>query len=142
MQYFFQRYIRLYRSIISKLNEILGEHELSFSLWEVLHYVKNNGPSPLVEIADYYHVEKPSITRRVQRLKGQMLVEVVSSSDGREKMIQLSDLGQEVYTVCRRKIDEFEDVVLKDIQDVEKKMLLQILPKIQENILNEEVEWE
>jgi DNA-binding MarR family transcriptional regulator len=142
MQFFFQRYIRLYRSIISKLNEILGEHELSFSLWEVLLYVNNNGPSTLVEISNYYHVEKPSITRRVHRLKDQMLVEGVSSKDGREKMIQLTDSGNEVYKLCRQKINAFEDEVLRGIPDNEKDTLYQILPKIQKNILNKEIGWE
>jgi MarR family transcriptional regulator, transcriptional regulator for hemolysin len=142
MQFLFQRYIRLYRSIISKLNEILGEHELSFSLWEVLVYVNNNGPSTLVEISNYYHVEKPSITRRVQRLKEQMLVEGVSSKDGREKMIQLTSLGMEVYNVCRQKINKFEEEVMKGIPDNDQNTLYQILPKIQQNILNKEVESE
>lgn len=139
MQHFFQRYIRLYRSIIGKLNEILGEHDLSFSLWEVLVYVEKNGPSTLVEISNYYHVEKPSITRRVHRLIEQALVEVASSRDKREKMIQLTDIGKEVYQVCRRKIDELEHDVLKGISDDEKNTLFQVLPKIQENILNKEV---
>lgn len=142
MQFFFQRYIRLYRSIISKLNEVLGEHELSFSLWEVLLYVHNNGPSTLVEISNYYHVEKPSITRRVHRLKDQMLVEGVSSKDGREKMIQLTGLGNEVYKLCREKINALEDEVMRGILDNEIDTLYQILPKIQKNILNREVEWE
>lgn len=78
---FFQRYIRLYRSIISKLNE--------------------------------------------------MLVEGVSSKDGREKTIQLTELGKEVYKVCSRKINKLEDEVMKGIPDNEKDTLYQILPKIQ-----------
>lgn len=142
LQYFFQRYIRLYRSIISRLNEILAEHGLSFSLWEVLFYVQKMGPSTLVEIADYYHVEKPSITRRVHRLKEQMLIEGVSSKDGRERMIQLTDKGREVYKVCRRKINQLENEVMKGIPDNEKNTLSQILPKIQQNILNKGAENE
>jgi MarR family transcriptional regulator for hemolysin len=98
--------------------------------------VQKMGPSTLVEIADYYHVEKPSITRRVHRLKEQMLVEGVSSKDGRVRMIQLTDKGREVYKVCRRKINQLENEVMKGIPDNEKNTLFQILPKIQQNILN------
>lgn len=142
MQFFFQRYIRLHRSIIGKLNDILGEHELSFSLWEVLHYLNKHGSSTLVDISEYYRVEKPSITRRANRLIERGLVEVVQSRDKREKVIHLTDLGEAVFKVCRRKITELEHEVMKGIPDHEKNILFQILPKIQKNILNEEGERE
>jgi MarR family transcriptional regulator for hemolysin len=142
MQFFFQRYIRLYRSIISQLNEILSKHELSFSLWEVLHYVNKNGPSTLVEISNYYYVEKPSITRRVHHLIECGLVEGVQTKDRREKKIQLTDLGEEVFKVCRREITKLEDEVMTGIPENERSVLYQVLPKIQENILNKGVESE
>ena len=69
MEGFFQRYLRLYRPLITSLNELLSAYELSYSLWEVVFYIKNNGPSTLVDIANHYNVEKPTITRRVHRLE-------------------------------------------------------------------------
>ncbi|MDP4087160.1 MAG: hypothetical protein Q8934_21590 [Bacillota bacterium] len=69
MQGFIHRYFILYRSIVKKLNELLGEYELSYSLWMVIYYIEKFGPSTLVEISAFYNVEKPSITRSVQRLE-------------------------------------------------------------------------
>lgn len=132
MQNFFQQYIRLHRSIISELNEILGEHDLSFSFWEVLFYVNRNGPSTLVEISNYYNIEKPSITRRVHRLIDRGLIEAVPTKDRREKKIQLTELGEETFMDCRRKITGLENEVLKVIPDNEQDLLFQILPKLQD----------
>lgn len=132
MQHFFQQYIRLHRSIISKLNDILGEYDLSFSFWEVLFYVNRNGPSTLVEISNYYHIEKPSITRRVHRLMDRGLIEGVPTKDRREKKIQLTESGEKVFKDCRRKITAFEKEVMNVMPEYEQDMLFQILPKLQD----------
>ena len=55
---FFQRYLRLYRPLITSLNELLSAYELSYSLWEVVFYIKNNGPSTLVDIANQLQCRK------------------------------------------------------------------------------------
>lgn len=132
MKYFFQQYIHLHRSIISKLNEILDEQDLSFSFWEVLFYVNRNGPSTLVEISNYYSIEKPSVTRRVHRLMDRGLIESVPTKDRREKKIQLTKLGDEVFMDCRRRITGFENEMMKVIPDHEQDLLFQILPKLQD----------
>jgi MarR family transcriptional regulator, transcriptional regulator for hemolysin len=136
LQGFFQRYIRLYRSLITRLNELLAVYDLSYSLWQVIVYVKNNGPATLVDISTYYNVEKPTITRRVQRLEGSQLVKQIASKDRREKIIQLTELGEEVYQACRKDITELENSVMEDIPQEEQVAIFEILPKIQDNIMN------
>ena len=92
MEGFFQRYLRLYRPLITSLNELLGAYQLSYSLWAVVFYIKNNGPSTLVDIANHYNVEKPTITRRVHRLEELQIVKQIAGQDRREKIIQLTEL--------------------------------------------------
>ncbi|WP_346931214.1 MarR family transcriptional regulator, partial [Clostridium sp.] len=91
MQGLFQRFFSLYRPLVSKLNELLGEYNLSYSLWQVIYYLKNNGPSSLVDIANYYNIEKPSVTRRVNSLEEKLMVRAISSKDKREKIIELTE---------------------------------------------------
>lgn len=136
MQGFFQRYLRLYRSLITKLNELLAGYGLSYSLWQVIVYVKQNGPATLVEISSNYNVEKPTITRRVQRLEESKLVKQIASKDRREKIIQLTELGEEVYQACRKDITELENSVMEGIPREEQVAIFEILPKIQDNIMN------
>ena len=136
MQGFFQRYLRLYRPLITKLNELLAVYDLSYSLWQVIVYVKNNGPATLVDISSNYNVEKPTITRRVQRLEESQLVKQIASKDRREKIIQLTELGEEVYKACRKDITELEKRVMEGIPQEEQVAIFQVLPKIQDNIMN------
>jgi DNA-binding MarR family transcriptional regulator len=138
MQGFFQRYFLVHRPLISKLNELLGEHGLSYSLWQVILYVKNNGPSTLVDVSNYYNIEKPTTTRNVHRLEEKLILEVIPSKDKREKTIQLTAFGEEVYLICRQKITELEYSVMEGIPEDEQNSAFQILPKIRENIINKE----
>jgi MarR family transcriptional regulator, transcriptional regulator for hemolysin len=136
LQGFFQRYLMLHRSLINKLNELLGEYGLSYSLWMVVFYVKNNGPSSLVDISNYFNVEKPAITRTVQRLEEKRLVKQITSKDKREKIIQLTELGEEIYQACREKITQLEFRVMVGIPEDEQKAAFEMLPKIRETIIN------
>ena len=138
MEGFFQRYLRLYRPLITSLNELLSAYELSYSLWEVVFYIKNNGPSTLVDIANHYNVEKPTITRRVHRLEELQIVKQIAGQDRREKIIQLTELGEEVYKTCRKKITNLEIRVMEGIGKEEKEAVFHTLPKIQEKMINKE----
>jgi len=137
MQGIFQRFFSLYRPLVSKLNELLGQYDLSYSLWQVIFYLKTNGPSSLVDIANYYNIEKPSITRRVYRLEEKLIVRAISSKDKREKIIELTEKGEELYKVCRKRITELEHNVMKGITENEQKIAFETLPKMEENITNE-----
>ncbi|MGV3466079.1 MAG: MarR family winged helix-turn-helix transcriptional regulator [Heyndrickxia sp.] len=138
MQGFIQRFIRLYRPLISKLNELLSDYDLSYSLWQIIYYVKKNGPSTLVDISSYYNVEKPTITRAVHRLEEKKLVTQIPGKDRREKIIQLTDLGEEIYQVCRKKITLLEKSIMEGIPTEEQQSTYQTLPKIRQNIINKE----
>ncbi|WCK56309.1 MarR family transcriptional regulator [Aneurinibacillus sp. Ricciae_BoGa-3] len=138
MQGFFQRYLVLYRPLITRLNELLGTYDLSYSLWQVIFYVKNNGPSTLVDISSNFNVEKPTITRTVHRLEETGLVNRIPGKDRREKIIQLTELGEEVYQACRKKITELEYRVMEGIPAEEQNAAFRILPKMRENVTNKE----
>ena len=138
MEGFFQRYLGLYRPLITSLNELLSAYELSYSLWQVVFYIKNYGPSTLVDIANQYNVEKPTITRRVHRLEELQIVKQIAGQDRREKIIQLTELGEEVYKACRKKITDLEIRIMEGIAKEEQEVVFHILPKIQENIMNKE----
>lgn len=137
MQGFFQRFISLYRPIISKLNDLLSEYNLSYSLWQVVFYLKNNGPSSLVDISKHYNIEKPSVTRRVQSLEEKMVIKEIIGKNKREKIIQLTEKGEELYQICREKITDLEYEMMKSIPKEEQKIIFEVLPRILKNITNE-----
>ena len=138
MEGFFQRYLSLYRPLITRLNELMSNYELSYSLWQVIFYIKNNGPSTLIDIANQYNVEKPSITRRVHRLEDLQMVKQIPGKDRREKIIQLTELGEEIYQECRKKITDLENSIMEGIAKEEQMITFQTLPKIKDHIMNRE----
>lgn len=135
MQGFFQRFISLYRPIINELNKLLGEYDLSYSLWQVIFFIKNNGPSALVDISNYYNVEKPTITRRVQRLEEMNIVQVVPGKDKREKLVHITGTGEEIYQSCREKITRLENTVMEGIPMETQVTVFETLPQIKKNIM-------
>jgi MarR family transcriptional regulator, transcriptional regulator for hemolysin len=120
------------------MNELMSTYELSYSLWQVIFYIKNNGPSTLIDIANNYNVEKPTITRRVHRLEELKMVKQIPGMDRREKVIQLTEAGEEIYQVCRKKITALEKSVMAGIENDEQMITFQTLPKIRENIIRGE----
>lgn len=113
----------------------MSTYELSYSLWQVIFYIKNNGPSTLVNIANQYNVEKPTITRRVQRLEDLQIVKQIPGMDRREKVIQLTEVGEEIYQACRNKITDLENSITDGISYEDQMILFQTLPIIQKNIM-------
>ncbi len=89
-------------------------------------------------ISSYYNVEKPTITRRVHRLEELQMVSQIPGKDRREKIIQLTEIGEEIYQICRVKITEMEYRVMEGIPEHEQNIAFEILPKIQSNLLNRE----
>lgn len=134
MKGFFQRFISLYRPITSKMNDLLSEYNLSYSLWQVIFYLKNNGPSSLVDISKYYDIEKPSVTRRVQSLEEKMIITEIVSKNKREKIIKLTEEGEELYQICRERITCLEYEVMKGITEEEQQIVFEVLPQILANI--------
>jgi Transcriptional regulators len=104
----------------------------------VIAYLQNYGASSLVDIAGYYNIEKPSITRRVQTLQEKRLVqEVKSDRDRREKIIQLTEKAEDLYRIFRERITELEFQAMSGIPDAEKLAAFEALPKIQRNVTKE-----
>ena len=132
---FFRRCLLLNRTLISKLNEVLGVYGLSYSQWTVIHYVKEHGASTLVGISKHANVRKPVITRIVHRLENNGIIQQIPGSDKREKIIELTEKGERIYQECRKIIDKLERDVLEGIPEEEKKAAFEVLPKVRDNLI-------
>ncbi|AXI10943.1 MarR family transcriptional regulator [Oceanobacillus sp. 143] len=137
MEGYIQRFLTLYRPMITRLNELLDSYDITYSLWIVMYHLKHRGASTLVEIASHYEVEKPTITRRVQKVMELGLVEQISGKDKREKIIQLTDLGFSIYDNVRKDITALEFRIMDNIPEHERKIAYEIFPKIYNNLKQE-----
>ena len=125
----------LYRPFENKLNLHLAEHQLYRAQWTILYYFENIGPATLVELSHYMSVEKPTVTRTINRLEELGYVEQVPGKDKREKRMQLSEVGRHVYKDVRVTLDQFEQEILKGIPEDEQNEVMRIMGEIQKNIV-------
>jgi DNA-binding MarR family transcriptional regulator len=65
-------------------------------------------------------------------------MKVIQGKDRREKIITLTETGEDLYQICRQKITDLEYKVMKGIPKSEQTDLFDILPKIRKNIINPE----
>ncbi|WP_400164423.1 MarR family winged helix-turn-helix transcriptional regulator [Brevibacillus sp. TJ4] len=127
----------LYRPFENQLNVLLATHQIQRAQWTVLYYLSNFGNATLVELSQYQSVEKPTVTRTVNRLEELGMIEQVPSADRREKRIQLTELGRQVYQEVRVTIDQFEQNILRGISEQEQLEAIRIMGVIRTNLLEQ-----
>ena len=135
--YFFHQYLQTARLFTKHLNDQLAEHDLYHSQWAIIYYLKHHAPSTLVDISSYLNVVKPTITRTVTRLEERELIEQIQSENKREKRIQLSGAGEEIYNSCIDIVSGFEEGVMSGISEDEMKLTMQVLNKMQYQLQHE-----
>ncbi|MED4202920.1 MarR family winged helix-turn-helix transcriptional regulator [Neobacillus mesonae] len=132
---FFHQLLMLYRPFERRLNIELGKHELHRAQWTIIYYLENFGSATLVELSNYQGVEKPTITRTVSQLEKLGYVAHVPGEDKREKRMQLTDAGKQLYQTVRVTVDEYEEEILQGISEEELKTTITMMEEIRKNII-------
>lgn len=131
---FFHQYLQISRAYTKKLNEQLAQIKIHQAQWAIIYYLHNVGKATLVSISHYFDVEKPTITRTVNRLEELGLVEQIPGKDRRERRIQLTDVGFLVYKEAFKIVDQFEKSLMKNISEKDYETTRQTLLQLQKNI--------
>ncbi|AVK97225.1 MarR family transcriptional regulator [Lysinibacillus sphaericus] len=120
-QQFFNEYRLMYRPFTNQLNMQLEHFQLYSSQWAVLRFLIDKGPHSLVEIASFMSIEKPSVTRLVQKLVELGYVETVAGKDKREKVVQLTPFGENIVQEVQEHLKPFLEKALAGVakQDIE-----------------------
>ncbi|WP_019240793.1 MULTISPECIES: MarR family winged helix-turn-helix transcriptional regulator [Bacillus] len=134
-QKFFHQFMLVYRPFINELNKQLEPYELFSSQWSIMFFIKNYGPLTLVEISNFFHVEKPTVTRTVKVLEQRGYIKHIPTKDKREKRIILTELGEKVYKEIRQKLDIFDSELLKNVTEEEQEMMIRVMGEIRNNII-------
>ncbi|KKE80065.1 MULTISPECIES: MarR family winged helix-turn-helix transcriptional regulator [Bacillaceae] len=134
MDSFFHHQLQFTRAFTKKINEQLAKVGLYHSQWLIVFYLKHFNTATLVEISNYYDVEKPTITRTVNRLEEIGLIKKIPSTDKRERKIHLTEKGMQVYDDAKRIIDTFEENLVNEISDEDLMVTLHTIHKLKEKI--------
>ena len=132
---FFHQLTLLYRPFENNLNIQLGKHNLYRAQWTILYRLFNDGPSTLVELSTYQGVEKPTVTRTINRLEELGYVEQIPGKDKREKLMHLTELGRTVYLEVRVTIDQFEQDILIGVSEAEQQEAIRVMESIRNKLI-------
>ncbi|MFB7637430.1 MarR family winged helix-turn-helix transcriptional regulator [Peribacillus butanolivorans] len=131
---FFHQNLQFSRSFTKKLNEQLAKVNLFHSQWLIIYYLNEYGCSTLVEISNYLDVEKPTVTRTVNRLEERKLIEQIPGKDKRERRIQLTESGERTYQEAKKVVEEFELQLMSGLAEEDRETTLRTLLFLKEKL--------
>lgn len=135
-QRFFSEYIAIYRPLVNRLNMILAPHNLFHSQWTTLKLLKLEGEMTSAEIAARQQVEKPSVTKIIQRLVEMELVKVRPGEDRREKWLGLTDRGHETVKDILNELQILYNGLLEDMDEQEVEKAVRVMESVRKNLNN------
>ncbi|MGE7688518.1 MarR family winged helix-turn-helix transcriptional regulator [Lysinibacillus sp. NPDC097214] len=133
-QEFFNQYRLMYRPFINLVNVQLGKYQLYSSQWALLRLLKDKGSHSFVDIANFMFIEKPSVTRLVQKLVELGYVETVAGRDKREKLVQLTANGEEIVQEIQAHLKPTMEQALAGVSERDIEIATQVIANICANI--------
>lgn len=131
---FFHEQLQFTRLFKKKLNERLAEVGLFHSQWLLVYCLKQYGTATLVEISNYLNVEKPTISRTVNRLEEQQLIETIPTKDKRERRIKLTEKGIQIYEEAIQVVNTFEQNLMEDIEPHDRETVFRTIQVLTERL--------
>lgn len=124
----------MYRPFINLINVQLGKYQLYSSQWALLRLLMDKGPHTFVDIANFMFIEKPSVTRLVQKLVELGYVETVAGRDKREKLIKLTAHGEAIVKEIQTHLKPTMEQALAGVSERDIEIATQVLANICANI--------
>ena len=135
-QQFFNEYRLMYRPFINQINLELEKHGLFSSQWGLLRMLSEQGPKTYGEIATLLYIEKPSVTKLVQKLIELELVSIQSGKDKREKIVHLTAHGVQKIDHIQQNLKPMLQKALHGVSDEQTEIAQQVLEQIRKNLMN------
>ena len=130
----FYAYSALYRPYLNQINAQLAPFDLTSSQWAILHFVLRNGEHTISDISTYQNVERPTITKIVQRLIELDYVQAQSGIDKRTKFIRLTKNGEAVCEQVLEKLSTYQSYLVGEIPEADQLLVADVLRKVSAKI--------
>lgn len=123
-----------------KADNNLKDHNLTLSQVRVLRFLTCVGGScSQKEIEDYLQVSHPTVVGIVSRMEQSGFLQTdVCSKDKRNKIVTMTDKGNNMSLDLRRYMEQYEQDVLRGLTDDDKVRLAELLDKIACNLRDEQ----
>lgn len=135
-QDFFNEYRLMYRPFVNQINLQLEQYGLFSSQWGLLRLLTEKGPLMFGDIAVAMYIEKPSVTKLVQKLVELQFVEIKPGKDKREKVVHLTNDGVEKIKEIHLALQPMLQKALHGVTNEEMANAQKVLAQIRKNITN------
>lgn len=103
--------------------------------WRVISVLSAIPSCSVQNISDTLGLDKAAISRAVKKLEDKKYIEINGHlEDKRIYVIDLTDLGHQLYEVASDFAIEREKQLLEELEDVEKELLFQLLKKLRSKV--------
>ena len=130
----FSQFRLFHRPYLFHLQQVLLPYQITETQWALLRRLHEEGPATFSDIALYWGVEKPSITPIAQKLIEQKWIYIVAGEDKRQKLMHLTGEGITKFNELQPVVEKFQQELLVDITDEERKIVEKVFDRLQVNI--------
>jgi DNA-binding MarR family transcriptional regulator len=103
--------------------------------WRVISVLSNNANSSLQLVSDILGLDKAAVSRTVKKLEEKKYISVEGDeNDKRVYVINLTELGQQLYEVAADFAIAREQLLLQELDEVEKDQLFHLLKKLRNTV--------
>ncbi|MFC5601760.1 MarR family winged helix-turn-helix transcriptional regulator [Sporosarcina koreensis] len=120
--------------MLNQVNAKLAQYGLFSSQWQIMKLLMQEGAMTPAEIAQRQQVEKPSITKILQRLGEMEYVESTPGQDKREKWIRLTSSGEAVCRDVMEQLASLYEDLLKGSSKEEVEIAISVLARAHQNL--------
>lgn len=126
----------MYRPFTNMINEHLAKYGLFSSQWGLLRLLKDNGPITFGDIATHLYIEKPSVTKLVNKLDELQLVEIRAGKDKREKIVHLTEKGEGMIDAVQKELKPLLEKALLNVSSENIEIARDVLAQLRKNLKN------
>lgn len=118
---------QLSRQLIKHVNETLEPFGIFSAQWSVLYVLKTKGTLTQSELCEYLSVEKPPMTRTIQKLVKLGYVQQITGEDKRRKNIELTEKTLTEYPKWERAMLRMNEKLLEHFPEESQEQLTELL---------------
>ncbi len=106
---------RLNRNYLAALTSILQKVDLTPPNWALLQHLHTHQTATSSQIAEYWDVEKPSVSANVKSLLKRNYITITSGQDKREKQLILTTSGQDMFNTISVEVYALQAQILGNL---------------------------
>ncbi|MFS4460195.1 MarR family winged helix-turn-helix transcriptional regulator [Bdellovibrio sp. HCB2-146] len=126
-----ENYMFVRRSLSLHINTMIKDMPLGHRQLTIMRWLDRNGEMNLKTLALYTYTDPATITRSVQQMIRQGLVEKVKSKDdGRQWMVRLSKKGQKYTPAIKKVYEDVAKIFIEGLSKSEQEQFSALLEKV------------